>query len=153
MFDGELTSTFVRQQSFIGGVAYDNGETLGFSAGYDSAYEETPDLIADSGVYTGPALNPGGESVATMTVSNSGQVSGSDDIDCDFSGFLSARNNGDVYDIEISFEAEPCTYAFQTLEGIAYVREGEMVAAVPNLSRDGGIFFIGQLVIADERFG
>lgn len=141
---GSLDATFTRGQNLTGKVTYEGGGTNGFSAAYDPAYEQAPSLAEDAGDYHGQALNPSGQTQATVTLTEEGQVSGSDDTGCTFSGAVTARDRGDVYDLKLTFGATPCLYAKQILSGIAYAEDGRLVAAMPNDRRDGGVFFIGE---------
>lgn len=143
VLNGTMSANFVREQNLTGTVSYDGGTTLGFSAAYDAAYEQAPDLAEDAGTYMGTALNPAGETAATLNVASTGQLSGSDDTGCSFAGELSPRSSGDIYDLTITFAGVPCTYSHQTLHGIAYFQHGEAIAAATTPQRDGGVFFIG----------
>ncbi|MAO60759.1 MAG: hypothetical protein CL549_06620 [Alcanivorax sp.] len=145
VYQGSLDATFTRKQNLTGTIEEDgSGEEVGFSLAYDDSYEQTPDLTEDAGTYLGTALNPGGQGDAEVEIDAQGNFLGVDDFGCEFNGTLAPRDSGDVYNLNVTFEGNICTYDGETLQGIVVVQEGDVIAIAPNDERTGGIFFIGQ---------
>ena len=110
-FSVSVTAPYVMQQTLNGTVTYPGGGQLAFTSTFDSEYNVVPVIADVAGTYSGSVfgfphtitISPLG--VITVTTLGgphrtgvSVDVSGIE-LGCDFTGTLSPRSNGNVYDI------------------------------------------------------
>lgn len=144
-----LQSTFAEMSS-ISGIADYAGPTgnITFTASYDDSFELTPTLAAIQGSYSGEAASSGGVESASFSISSSGAVSGSGSSGCTFTGKITPRTDGNVYDLTVKFNGGVCVNGTASVTGIAVYEDPEdtLTAAVLNSDRDDGAIFLGTKV-------
>jgi hypothetical protein len=144
--DLTVDASYVMKQSFSGSLKYKtSGTQFTFAGTYDAAYELTPSLSSVAGSYTGSALTSGGVEFATTTISSSGSITGSSASGCSFSGSISPRAHGNVYNLTITFAGGVCANGSSTVTGVGYFDAGtkQIIAAGLNGSRTDGFISVG----------
>ncbi|MEM6486255.1 MAG: hypothetical protein AAF662_14875 [Pseudomonadota bacterium] len=139
----EISAQVTPQQLFEGSIAYNDGSKVDFLASYNSDYEIVPSLGLLQGDYSGIVVFDEGEAATDLRFNANGTVSGSA-LGCQFSGTVSTRPIGSVYDFSLRFGGSPCPDANQTFEGLLYfdIRTGALLAVLPNRMRTDGYFFL-----------
>ena len=145
MYRADVQAQFLTQESFDGLVTYDNlAMTTNFTSTYVDAYELEPSLSSIAGTYDGEVAGTAGFEVAVTEISESGELSGLTSGGCAFDGSVSPNPNGNVYDVEVTFQGGPCLAGTETVGGAAYEEAGFLYAAVVTGSRDDGFLLLGQ---------
>lgn len=137
-----VNSQFEEMASFAGTASYATGNVT-FAGTYDDTFDDTPSLAAVAGSYTGQAANTGGIELASFSINGAGAFSGSGASGCTFSGSLTPRTDGNVFNVAITFNGGVCLFGTSTIRGIAvYEPEsaGLLVAVVNGSRTDGGLF-------------
>lgn len=141
-----ISASYVARQSFNGVVMYPS-DAVSFTTTYDSQYDLTPSLATLAGTFTGQVAFSLGVEDATVTISNTGAISGAGASGCTFTGTAAPRTSGNVFNMSITFGGAPCFFAGQTLTGIAYYdpdpTDKRLYAAAPNATRTDGVLFVG----------
>ena len=145
ILDVDVSAQAVAQQSLNGSLQYGGGVSASFTLGYDDNYDLTPSLATLAGTYGGTAAVADARESATVTVSASGQVSGTSASGCRFSGSAQPHASGNVYDLSLTFGGGVCTYGTATVHGIVYydAPSGSLLSAAVTDKRDGGFIFLG----------
>lgn len=145
-----ISGSYVPMQTFSGTVSYSTGTNATFSASYDTRYDQTPSLTTLAGTYSGSIVggstNTGVNSdSATITIAGAGTFSGVSTLGCSFSGAVTPRSHGNVYNVSIRMGAYPCMFANQTLNGMIFYGSDTQraFAAAPTADRSGGFLFSG----------
>lgn len=145
-----ITANYVTMQSFNGTVRWPNNDTASFNATYDTRYDATPSLAALAGSYSG-SIKVGNSIIgaasdsATITVASNGTISGVTTTGCSYSGTVSPRSHGNVFNINITMGGSPCAFPGQSLNGMIFYESntGDVFAAAPTADRSGGFLFVG----------
>lgn len=133
--------TYVAQDSISGTARFGGGTNLTFNGSYDDSYEDTPAIADVQGSYAIDVSTPEFSDSGHMTVASNGSIDGSSDLyDCDFSGQLTPRTDGNVFDARITFAGGECAAPGETVRGIAFY----------NPSTDQ---LLGGLVLGDRSSG
>ena len=134
VLDATIDGNYAPRDFLKGTVNYSGVMVPNFTTKFDPAYDTTPSLASLAGIYTGPlgsALgNPGGPLPSvTVTVTTTGTFAGVDASGCHFSGTITARVRGNIFNGSIIFtDPPPCLFSGIPLNGIVYLD----VAAPPN---------------------
>ncbi len=138
---GSFSGTYVPGSSVSGTISEGgrnitvNG-TVPVAATYD--YNTPAALTTVTGSWNGSLLD--GET-ASITVSSTGNITGTSSGGCSFTGFFSPRASGkNVFDVTIQFGATPCVAAGQTASGIgiAYPVSNNLTQLVAGLVTSSG---------------
>lgn len=147
LMSANVSMNYVTRQSLKGTLTYpSSGQTITVNSTYDSRYERTPSVSMIAGSYSGTAASSSlATENATVTVSNSGAVSGVGSNGCSFTGTISARTRGNAYNTTINFGSVPCMMPGASLRGIAYFDEAtkRLYSVVMTSSRNAGFIFAG----------
>jgi hypothetical protein len=144
--DVTVNASYVMKQSFNGTVRYTaTGDQVTFTSSYDTNYDLTPSLNIIAGTYSGTAATTGGMEFATVTVSSSGALTGSSASGCNFSGTVSPRARGNVYNVSVTFGGGVCANGTSTVDGIAYYDAAtkQLYSAALNSPRSNGFIYVG----------
>lgn len=140
-----MSVNYAAKQSFNGTVAYTAGGTSDFTSTYSATFETKPAVASITRTFTGQAAAFTTAAVnASLTVSAAGALSG-DASGCAITGSISPRNDGNAYNVSLKFGAAPCTFANQTLAGVAYfdTASSTITIVAPNAGRTDGVIFLG----------
>jgi hypothetical protein len=144
IFNVTVSATYVEKETLSGTLS---GSTapVPFNTQYNSLYDMTPSLSIIAGSYVGEVASASGREFATVTVSSTGSVSGNSASGCRFTGTASVNVSGNVYDLSVTFQGDPCDLGSQTVNGIAVfdTADNELIAATVNTARDNGFVYIG----------
>lgn len=141
-----LSAAYVPLTSFNGSANYPTQNfTTTFSSTYNKSYESAPSFAAISGRYAGVTGSPGAAEQTTIIVGSSGTLVGSGNSGCMFSGLVTPRTKGNVYDMSITFGAAPCLMPGGAFTGVAYLDSAtnRLVAVEMNAARTTGVIFTG----------
>ena len=140
-----IAASYAERQSLNGSIAYPGASVATFTTAFDPAYDATPSLASLAGTYTGQAgSSSAGVESATVTIASTGVFTGETD-GCTFSGTVSPRTRGNIFDQSVTFGGAPCAFAGITLVGIAYldVPNRRLYAAAPASNRTDAVIFSG----------
>lgn len=141
--EGNLNSS----RSITGTVTYPNeGTSTGFTGEYLPLYDETPSLETIAGTYLGASGNSNGAEGVLVIVDQNGSIDGASEYGCDFSGSLEPDQNGNLYDISITFDGVSCDYEGRTFDGIMVYEEstGFVYAGAAGSRASEGYVFLGE---------
>jgi hypothetical protein len=124
-----VTAHYVMQQNLSGTVTYPGGKTFTFTSTFDPEYNVVPVFANVAGTYDGSVfgfphtitVDPSGAITVTTTVGHQSSPSGIE-LGCDFTGSLSTRSQGNVYNISFT-PSNACTIAEllgRTFTGVAF---------------------------------
>lgn len=142
--DATLSADYTARQILNGAIAYSGAGTTTFTSSYNPAYETRPTVASLAGVYTGQLGRSGGVQTANMIVQPDGTFTGTDQNGCTFTGNITARTRGNVFDQSITFSGTACFFNGSTFQGILYfdIPTRRLYTAAPNsLRTDAAIFF------------
>lgn len=139
-----ISADIAARQSFNGSIAYSGAGTVTFTSSYNTAYDTVPTVASLAGVYTGQAGSSGGVQTANITAAADGTFTGTEQSGCTFTGTVTARTRGNVFDQSMTFGGAPCFFSGSTFRGIVHfdIPTRRLLAAAPNNARtDAAIFF------------
>ena len=142
--DATISADAAARQFFNGSIAYSGAGTVTFTSSYNTAYDTAPTVASLAGRYTGQAGSSGGVQTANITAAADGTFTGIEQSTCTFTGKITARTRGNVFDQSMTFGGAPCFSPNSTFQGIVYfdTPTSQLYAAAPNSSRtDAAIFF------------
>lgn len=136
-----LTGAYQAKQSLSGTIERKNNTPLQFNAQYKSAYDNPATYANATGNFSGvvmygnvPNAVPAKQrSSISLSVDAAGRITGSND-SCSFSGTLTPRQRGNVYDVSLSFaDTNDCLLRNQVATGISvtYDRISRMILKTP----------------------
>jgi hypothetical protein len=130
--DVTVTAPYVMRQDLGGTLKYSGPVPLTFTSAFDPEYDDVPDIAPIAGTYPGSVfgfphtidIDLGGTITVTTTggphrTGSSVDVSGIE-LGCDFTGSLSPRSHGNVYDISLTPSNNANMCHPDTLEGVAF---------------------------------
>lgn len=130
-----ITGTYVQKQ-FI------QGDGPKFLANYSSDYESRPNLADITGRYVGTSATSSGSETVTFDIDASGNINGTGDNRCKFTGTIKPRTSGNVYNLTITFDASPCQFAGTKVNGVSYFDRSSNIAYAMASIPTGGANFI-----------
>lgn len=152
-----INARYANKKRFDGSYEYpSNAARVGFTTTYDAAHDLAPTLAAIEGAYSGVAASFGSGALsgvresATLTVAtasgtpSTAPVSGSFGA-CNFSGSVSPRPRGNVYQLSLDFTGDNCDLNASTVSGVAFfdAASRRLHAAALNSARSDGFMFVG----------
>lgn len=145
VYTATVSASYVARQRLEGRIDYGALGSETFSGTYDTDYERVPTLIALAGTYAGQVASSDGVENATVSVTSAGAVSATGASGCRVSGSAAPRARGNAFDLSLRFGGQPCLFANQTLNGMAYYDTDKrtLYGAAPNAARDDGVLFVG----------
>lgn len=120
VLDATISATYGQRQFLNGEIAYTGGGTVAFTHSYNAAYDTPPTLASFAGVYQAQVGRSIGYDAATLTVLTDGTFTGGEQNGCTFSGRVTPRTRGNVFDYSNTFGGAPCFFAAATLQGVWY---------------------------------
>ena len=139
-----ISADYAARQFLNGTIPYSGAGTATFTSSYNPAYDTTPTVASLAGVYNGQLGSSGGAQTANMLVQADGTFTGNEPNGCTFTGTVTARTRGNIFDQSITFSGTACSFAGSTLLGIMYfdIPTRRLYTAAPNsLRTDAAIFF------------
>jgi hypothetical protein len=159
-FAVSVTAPYVMQQTLNGTVTYPGGGQLAFTSAFDSEYNVVPVIANVAGIYSGSVfgfphtitISPLGV-ITVTTPPNTGYTTGLGpnvsgiELGCDFTGTLSPRSNGNVYDISLTPSINAAFCALGPFTGVAFfdaaIASKKIYVLALNGSRDRVFPFTG----------
>jgi len=139
---GSATGTYVAGQTLNGSFAYEGGESFTFTTTYDTTFSKVPTLTAFAGEYPGSLVSTLGVEDVTIKALATGEISATTTSGCTVTGMGTARTEGNVFDISLTFGGAPCLFADKTLQGMAYLHPTKrLYLAVTDSEKTGGLLF------------
>ena len=137
-----MNGSYVPNKSFLGTIAYFNGEAESFTSTSDADSESAPNLTQVTGTYTG--LHTDNHTV-TVTVESAGTLSGDSTDGCTVAGTLSPRGKGNVFHISVTFGGGACRHGTETITGVAFYDAAtqRLYIAALNNARTTSYLFLG----------
>jgi hypothetical protein len=133
-----ITGTVDEKKSIQGSINYPTtSQNITFSANYSPDYELTPSISNIVGRYVGASESVGSSNSVSSSdavmfdINANGDITGSGNSGCTFSGTIKPRTSGNAYNVTITFGASPCQYPGATITGASYFdRTSNIVYAV-----------------------
>lgn len=149
VLDATLSATYAARQSLSGSITYPGASTVTFTSSYNSAYDTPPTVASLAGVYTGQLGDSQGLQTANITVLSDGTLTGSEQNGCTFTGTVTARTKGNVFDQSLTFGGAPCLLPGSSFQGILYfdISTRRLYTAAPNSLRTDAAIFFGTKII------
>ena len=144
--EATISGDSAARQFFNGTITYSGAGPVTFTSSYNKAYDTAPTVASLAGVYNGQAGSSGGVQAATVTASDHGTFTGIEpNSKCTFTGTVTARTRGNVFDQRITFDGTNCFFAGRTFLGIVYfdIPTQRLLAAAPKNDRTDAAFFFG----------
>lgn len=134
--------SYVPNKSFLGTIAYFNGDTESFTTTSDADSESALNLTLLTGTYVG--LRADNHQV-TVTVDSTGTFSGHATDGCTVAGTLSPPETRNVFHTSVTFAGGACPQGTETLTGIAFydVATQRLYIAAVNHARTTSYLFLG----------
>jgi hypothetical protein len=144
---GTLDATVEFQTSLNGTVTADNDPSNpgNFTSTFNSLYNKTPSLAAVDGTYDGQFDSEAGAEAVTAVISKTGVIAVTGSGGCIASGTINPHSSGNVYDVEITFGALPCTQPNQAVSGAGSYDPASklLLIGLVNSNRSVGTVFSG----------
>ncbi len=144
VIDGTISGNYVERQSLDGTTTYPSlSDQVIFTSTYDTDYDLTPSLSIIEGTYTGAGYSSGGVELVFVTIFANGTLSGNSAGGCSYTGSVSTRASGNVYDVAVTFEGGVCVNGTATIDGIGYFDAASNIvttAGLNNTRTDGFLF-------------
>ncbi|GAA5524054.1 hypothetical protein Maes01_00606 [Microbulbifer aestuariivivens] len=144
VFSGSVSAVISEEASLVGEIDYVGGNSVAFSASYDTAYERSPFIGDMEGEFEGTAYIVDGWASASISVESTGAFAGASLNGCEVSGVIYERGSGNVYNAEITFGADPCIMPNETLSGIVYFDSGYFYMAAAHQDQTNAILFLAK---------
>ena len=137
-----MNGSYVPNKSFLGTIAYLNGDTESFTSTYDGDSESAPNLTQVAGTYSGLRTD---NHTVTVTVDAAGTLSGHASDDCTVAGTLSPRTKGNAFHTSLTFGGGACRQGTETLTGMALydAATNRLYSAALNNVRTSSFLFLG----------
>jgi hypothetical protein len=137
-----MNGSYVPNKSFLGTIAYVNGDTESFTSTSDADAESAPNLTLVTGTYAGLRSD---HHTVTVTVDAAGTLSGHSSEGCTFGGTLSPRARANVFNVTLTFEGGACRQGTETLTGVAFYDTAthRLYSAALNNPRTTSYLFLG----------
>jgi len=138
-----MHGSYVPNKIFDETISYVTGEIDSFSSTYDADSESAPNLTQVVGTYAG--LRSDNHQV-TVTVDAAGTLSGHSTDRCTFTGTLSPRPKGNVFQIPMTFRDDACRQGTETVTGVAFydTARHRLYSAALNHARTTSFLFLGR---------
>lgn len=146
ILDATISANYVALQSFNGTVFYTNPPSSGtFATTYDQRWNLTPTLASLAGSFTGAAAVLGGSEPTTLTITDTGNISGTGTSGCTFTGTAAPHVRGNVFDVSVTFGGGACSNGTDTVTGIGYydIATKRLWGMALNATRSNGFIFAG----------
>lgn len=137
-----MNGSYVPNKSFLGTIAYFNGDTGSFTSTSDADAESAPNLTLVTGTYSGIRTD---NHQVTVTVDAAGTLTGDSTNGCTVAGTLSPPATGNVFHTSMTLEGGACRQGTETVTGVAFydaVTNRLYIAALNN-ARTTSYLFLG----------
>lgn len=133
----DINASFVTGSSLSGSITRDEGpgstalpSPADFSSLYRMAYNNNYTLQHLAGTYQGSLSTTLGKNSATLTITETGAITGSNNTGCTMTGTATQRDRGNVFDLALTFGAEAgCgTNASTEMEGVVSLESSRIGA-------------------------
>ena len=137
-----MNGSYVPNKSFLGTIAYFNGEAERFTSTSDADSDSAPNLTQVTGTYAG--LRSDNHQV-TVTVESVGTLSGHSTDGFTVTGTLSPRALDNVFHTSVTFGGGACRHETETLTGVAFydIATQRLYIAALNYTRTTSFLFLG----------
>ena len=112
-----MRGSYVPNKSFLGTIAYFNGQAESFTSTSDADSESAPNLTQVGGTYVGLRAD---NHTVTVTVESAGTLSGDSTDGCTVAGTLSPRAKCTVFQTSMILEGGACGTGTKTVTGVAF---------------------------------
>lgn len=131
--DATLAANYVMRQSFNGVVTYPTATQTAFTSTFntDIDYDTAPSVAPLVGTYIA-------STTATITIDPSGSITGTHDI-CGYTGALSPRASGNVYDVSITSFGRICAGSGLLQTGVAWFDAATNRIYIMTINRVNGV--------------
>ena len=146
ILDATVLASYVERTSFNGSVSYTTPPSSAtFAATYDKRWELIPTLASLAGSFTGASAVLGGSEPTTLTITDTGNISGSGTSGCTFTGTAAPHVRGNVFDVSITFGGGVCSNGTDTVTGIGFydIATKRLWGTALNSTRTNGFIFAG----------
>ena len=137
-----IRGSYVPNKSFLGTIAYFNGEAESFTSTSNAVSELAPNLNLVAGTYAGLRAD---HHTVIVTVDAAGTLSGHSTDGCTVAGTLSPRAKGSMFKISMTFGSDTCRQGTETITGVALYEAAtnRLYSAALNPARTTSYLFLG----------
>ena len=137
-----MNGSHVPNKSFLGTIAYFNGEAESFTSRSDAGSESAPNLTQVAGTYVGVRAD---NHTVTVAVDSAGTLTSHSSDGCTVAGTLSPRAKGNVFHTSLTFEGGACHHGTESVTGVAFYNAAtnRLYSAALNPARTSSFIFLG----------
>lgn len=146
VYDTSINGTFETKKSLNGTITYTPSNQVTFDTLYDADLNNSvSNLTTIAGSYIGQSAIVEGIEEATLTISNTGVISGKGQSGCTFSGKIAVEENAPYYNVDLAFGYSPCLLAGQSVKGVVYYDSSikSLYAVAENSNRQNAVLYLG----------
>lgn len=140
ILDGTISGNYAQMQTLDGTATSSAGSTI-FNLAYDNDYDLTPSLALIAGTYAGEDFAT--SDPVTLTIAADGSATSLSAAGCQATGTVTPNQNGNVYDVVVTFSGGVCANGTSTLTGVLVGDGTELVSAALNATRTNGFLYLG----------
>lgn len=143
-FDITTTGNYAAQSSIQASLFEGNQQIDQINATYNTAYNQTPSISLVEGNYTGDSYNGTNVDTVSIALTSTGAISGSSTSGCNFQGTAVPDPNGNIYDVSIQFLGGNCINGTQTVNGVATLENGALIAMGLTAADENGFVILAE---------
>lgn len=146
VYDTSIDGTFATKKSLNGTITYTPSNQVTFDTLYDAELNNSvSNLTTIAGSYIGQSAIVEGIEEATLTISNTGVISGKGQSGCTFAGKIEVEENAPYYNVDLAFGYSPCLLAGQSVKGVVYYDSSikSLYAVAENSNRQNAVLYLG----------
>lgn len=140
ILDGTVSGNYAQMQTLDGTATSSAGSTI-FNLAYDNDYDLTPSLALIAGTYAGEDFAT--SDPVTVTIAVDGSATSVSAAGCQATGTVTPNQNGNVYDVVVTFSGGVCANGTSTLTGVLVGDGTGLVSAALNATRTNGFLYLG----------
>lgn len=137
LVDTTLAANYVIRKSFNGVITYPTTTQTSFTSTFNTDYDAAPSVASLVGTYIWSSTS----GIFTITIDPSGSIAGTLQA-CIYTGTLSPRTAGNVYDVSITAGGRLCGGTGLLQTGVAWFDAATNRIFISTLNRGNGIFSI-----------
>lgn len=143
--DVSLEASYAIRKSLDGAITYPTTVQTSFTSTFKTDYDAVPNIASVVGTYSGSTTGMSPGETFTISINPSGSISGTQSA-CAYSGDLSPRASGNVYDVSITRLGRICAGSISPMMGVAWFDAATnriYIMAIDRVNRAFSLLFLG----------